>query len=74
MKLTPAWWRRRRLVREIGLAAIEMIRARRVYLKNLSAYKVGDDPFPTYPSDQNLRAAKHLSALVEPILREETHD
>ena len=71
MNLTPAWWRRRCLVREIGLAAIEVERARAACMRSIGAYRVGDDPSPTYSCDQNLRAAKHLSALVEPILSEE---
>ncbi len=68
MKRLTAWWRRRQLVREIGLAAIELHRIRREYLQNLSAYKVGDKPYPTYRCDANVRATRRLSDLTDQIL------
>ncbi len=69
-----AYFRRRRLVRKIGLAAIELHRTRRKYLRNIGMYRVGGKPHPTYWDGRNMRADRHLSALTDRILNEENHD
>ena len=71
MKQLIAYFRQRRLVREIGLAAIELHRSRREYLRSIGRYKVGDKPHPTYWDGRNIRADRHLSALTDRILSEE---
>ncbi len=71
MKRLTAWWRRRRLVRAIGLAAIEAHRAQATYLDTAT-----DTNFRR-PAELELRyqvANANLVALITCLRSEENDD
>ncbi len=71
MKLTPAYFRRRRLVRKIGLAAIEMERAQMAY----DAKPVSEGIFcALIIGFRHGKARDYLKSLLRQALSEEKHD